>query len=37
MQEQPGSLYDDASAADYDPMLLDIMGFTSVAQYLQHK
>eukprot|EP00878_Enallax_costatus_P004923 GHUV01005178.1.p1 GENE.GHUV01005178.1~~GHUV01005178.1.p1 ORF type:complete len:264 (+),score=96.26 GHUV01005178.1:902-1693(+) len=34
---QPGGLYDDDSAADYDPVMLDMLGFTSVAQYLQYK
>eukprot|EP00775_Hariotina_reticulata_P013704 gene13704-13826_t len=31
------NLYDDESAADHDPMLLDMLGFTSVSQYLQYK
>lgn len=34
---QPAGLYDDDSAADYDPIMLDMLGFTSVAQYLQYK
>lgn len=36
-ESRASSMYDDASAEDYDPMLLDLMGFTSVAQYLQYK
>jgi hypothetical protein len=34
---QPRGLYDDESAVDYDPIMLDLLGFTSVAQYLQYK
>lgn len=33
----PQGLYDDDSAVDYDPIMLDLLGFTSVAQYLQYK
>eukprot|EP00879_Flechtneria_rotunda_P007578 GHRR01007949.1.p1 GENE.GHRR01007949.1~~GHRR01007949.1.p1 ORF type:complete len:381 (+),score=117.85 GHRR01007949.1:778-1920(+) len=37
VEQNTGGLYDDESAVDYDPMMLDMLGFSSVAQYLQFK